>query len=105
MKYVHTFEGFLNEAVSTATLKKTTIQDFIGELGTWPEWQSKVEDPGDAALVKAFDDGGFYQLLVKWSSGKYGEDMQAVVNDLNQIITKLKKAIEAKAKEEAEEAR
>lgn len=90
----------VNEA-SRSQIDKTTFQAFIKELGTWPEFQSKVENPGDIALTKAKDSPEFLNLLRNWHAGMYDNDMDTLVSDLNAAIKSAKSKLDKSKQEEA----
>ena len=90
MKNIYTFEEFLNEGVNA----KMTLQDFIDELGSWPEAASQIKKTDvDLSKIRQKDDQKFWKLIKQWGKGMYDNDLPNLVQQLNDIISKIEKKI------------
>jgi hypothetical protein len=97
MKHLQTFESFLNEG-ATANM---SLQDFIDELGSWPEAASQIKKSEvDLSKIKQKDDQAFWMLVKKWSKGIYDEDILNLVQQVNDIISKIERKIKENEEDE-----
>jgi hypothetical protein len=93
MKNLITYEDFLNEGKES----KMSLQEFIDELGSWPEVADQIRKTDiDLSKIKQKDNQSFWTLVRKWSQGRYDNDLQTLAQEVNGIID----TIERKTKED-----